>query len=216
MDQRLFNIGSRIVPGSWSSPPADEVLQMALSDQLLQVSVVWCAAGGEVAPFFVIGAVCLGVRMSFPKLVRWLPKEGLLSDVPEEDVDRFFENRGLRHVVLRLCGFAGAGFHNVDLPPAMLGGSRLGFLGGGGGGGGGNGRSFGQQILQLTELVYHLHEVVHRLQRMEHELSEDGTLRFKPQLEGGCGYLLVAVVDLIEQLLVAVSVLPESLLRTLP
>ena len=51
---------------------------------------------------------------------------------------------------------------------------------------------------------------------MEHEFPEDGTLRFKPQLEGGCGYFLVAVVDLIEQLPVAVSILPESLLRTLP
>ena len=81
---------------------------------------------------------------------------------------------------------------------------------------GANGLSFGQQILQLTELVYHLHEVIHRLRRMEHELPEDGTLRFKPQLEGGCGYLLVAVVDFIEQLPVAVGILLESLLRTLP
>ena len=76
--------------------------------------------------------------------------------------------------------------------------------------------AFGQQIFQLTELVYHLHEVVHCLWRVKHELTDNGTLGFKSQLEGRSGYLLVAVIDLIEHLPVAVDILPESFLRTLP
>ena len=51
---------------------------------------------------------------------------------------------------------------------------------------------------------------------MEHELLEDGTLGFKPELEEGCGYLLVAIVDFVEQFPVAVGILSESLLRMLP
>ena len=51
---------------------------------------------------------------------------------------------------------------------------------------------------------------------MKHKLPEDGTFGLKPQLEGGCGYLLVAVVNLVEQLPVAVGILSERLLRTLP
>ena len=76
-----------------------------------------------------VGAVCSGVRMSFPKFVCWLHEEGLISDLSEEDVDRLFKDRGLRHLVLRFGGLPCFGFHNVNLHPAVLGGSRLGLLG---------------------------------------------------------------------------------------
>ena len=100
----FFGIGGCVVPSRWSYSTVDEVVQVSLPDQKLQVRFVWGAASYEVAHLSMVGAVRLGVWVCFPKLVRRLPKEGLLSDVPEKDVDWFFEDRGLRHVVLWLCG----------------------------------------------------------------------------------------------------------------
>ena len=130
--------------------------------------------GCEVAFLPMVGAICSRVQMSLPKLVHWLPEEGFIPDLQKQYVDRLFEDRGLRHVVPRFDGSSCPCFHNVNLPPAMIGGGRLGLLGRERGG------TFGSQILQLTELVYHLHKVIHRLRKMKHKLPEDGTFRLKP------------------------------------
>ena len=121
VEERLFAVRSRVVPGVRCSSSVNEVVHVPLPNQKLQISFVWSASGCEVSLLPMEGAVCSGVRMSFPKLVCWLPEEGLISDLPKEDVDRLLENRGLFHVVLQLRGIPFPSLDNVDLPPVVLG-----------------------------------------------------------------------------------------------
>ena len=87
MEKRLFAIRGCIVTGGRCSSSVDEVVQVALPNQELKIRFVRSAAGREVAFLLMEGAVCSGVRMSLPKLICRLPEEGIIPDVPEEDVD---------------------------------------------------------------------------------------------------------------------------------